>query len=217
MGDRQRQLVVILLKFSRAVQAAMCIIYESTNTDEDEDLEQSLKSAVDDAVLLYQQQKQFFAAGVKKGKQLRALQLAFEKVDFQMRMVYREYASNVETLKQIEARIASYKTLDPVPAEDLVAVERRQQDTSTIIAFKTRAYDLLMTAAMIEDKEFVYRIGTVPPVSTTEALPASGSQLATDADMNTAAESDQESLDNSAVASDHMSVDGDYDVNSPGD
>ena len=70
-----------------------------------------------------------------------------------------------------------------------------------------------MTAAMIEDKEFVYRIGTVPPVSTTEALPASGSQLATDADMNT----DQESLDSSAVASDHMSVDGDYDVNSPGD
>ena len=138
MGNRQRQLVVILLKFSRAVQAAMCI-YESTNTDEDEDLEQSLKSAVDNAVLLYQQQKQFFAAGVKKGKQLRALQLAFEKVDFQMRMVYREYASNVETLKQIEARIASYKTLDPVPAEDLVAVERRQQDTSTIIAFKTRA------------------------------------------------------------------------------
>jgi hypothetical protein len=51
---RQRQLLLILLTFSRAVQAAMCV-FESTNTDEDEDFERSLKSAVDDAVLLYQQ------------------------------------------------------------------------------------------------------------------------------------------------------------------
>ena len=120
--------------------------------------------------------------------------------------VYREYAYNKEVLKKIEAKIASFKTsLDPVPAEDLVAAERRQQDTSTIIAFKGQALDLLMTAVMIEDKEFLCRIGTAPPVSTTAELPASGSLLVTDADMHTAAESDQESLDNSAEASDHIS------------
>ena len=39
----------------------------------------------------------------------------------------------------------------------------------------------------------------------------------TDADVFNTTESDQESLDNSAAASDHMSVDGDYDENSPGD
>ena len=87
--------------------------------------------------------------------------------------VYREYAYNKEVLKKIEAKIASFKTsLDPVPAEDLVAAERRQQDTSTIIAFKGQALDLLMTAVMIEDKEFLCRIGTVPPVSTIAELPA---------------------------------------------
>ena len=39
----------------------------------------------------------------------------------------------------------------------------------------------------------------------------------TDADVFNTTESDQESLDNSASASDHMFVDGDYDENSPGD
>ena len=76
-----------------------------------------------------------------------------------MRMVYREYASSVEALKKLEAQIARLKTLDPVPAEDLVAVERRQQEILAIIAFKIRALDLLMTAAMTEDKEFVCSIG----------------------------------------------------------
>jgi hypothetical protein len=189
----------------------MCA-YEYNRADEDEDLERSLKSAVDKSVLLYQQQQQNFAAGVKKGKQLRVLQSAFDKVNFQMRMVFREYASNVEALKRIEARIAKYKTSNPVPVEDLVEVERRQRETSTIIAFKIEALDLLMSAAMIVDKEFVCRVGPVPPVSTTEALPASGSLLVTDADgillLNL--------TKNSAAASDHMSVDGDYDENSPG-
>ena len=120
-----------------------------------------------------------------------------------MRMVYREHACSVGVLKKIEAHIANYKTLDPIPAEDLSAMERRQDEASAVIAFKTRALYLLMTGAMIEDKEFVCHIGTDPPVSTTEALPAAGSQPAPDADMNnTADESDQESLDNSAVASD---------------
>ena len=68
--DRQRHLVLTLLKFSRDdVQAALCV-YELTDTDEDADLEQSLKSLVDDAELLYQRQKQYCAAHVKKGKQL---------------------------------------------------------------------------------------------------------------------------------------------------
>jgi hypothetical protein len=85
----------------------LCSVYELTNTDEDADLEQSLKLVVDGAELLYQRQKQYCAANVKKGKQLRALQLAFEKVDFQMRMVCREHASSVEALKNIEALIAN--------------------------------------------------------------------------------------------------------------
>ena len=63
---RQRQLLVALLQFSRAVQAAMCE-YEAINDEYDdveEDLERNLKSTVDNAVLLYQQQQQIFAAGV---------------------------------------------------------------------------------------------------------------------------------------------------------
>ena len=121
--------MLTLLKFSRAVvQVALCV-YELTNTDEDENLEKSLKSLVDDAEILFQRQKQYCAAGVKKGKQVRALQLAFEKVEFQIRMVYREYASSVEALKKIEAQIVNYKSSDPIPAEDLVAMERRQEKT----------------------------------------------------------------------------------------
>jgi hypothetical protein len=189
---RQRQLLVTLLPFSRAVQAALCE-YEAI-TDEYDDVEEiverNLKATVDNAVLLYQQQQQIFAAGVKKGKQFRLLQSLFDKVDFQMRMVYREYAYNKEVLKKIEAKIADFKAaLDPLLAEDLVAAERRQQDTSTIIAFKAQALDLLMTAVMIEDKDFFCRIGTVPLVSTTAELPASESQPAPDADMNAADES----------------------------
>jgi hypothetical protein len=214
--DRQRQLVLTLLKFSREVQIALCV-YELTYTDEDADLEQSLQLAVDEAEVVYQRQTQYCAANIKKGKQLRALQFAFEKVNFQMTMVCREHASNVADLKKLEARIENCKTKVPIPEEDLVTMERRLEETLAIIAFKTRAMDLLMTGACIEDKEFVCQIGTAPPMSTTEALPASGSQPAPDADMNADDESDQESLDNSAVASDHMSVEGDNDENSPGD
>jgi hypothetical protein len=115
-------------------------------------LEQSLKLAVDKAEVVYQRQTQHCAAHVKKGKQLRALQLAFEKVNFQMTMVCREHASSVEALKKIEARIENCKTLVPIPEEDLVTMERRRDETSAIIAFKTRAMDLLMTGACIEDK-----------------------------------------------------------------
>ena len=67
----------------------MCA-YEYNRANEDEDLERSLKSAVDESVLLYQQQQQKFAAGVKKGKQLRMLQSAFDKVDLQLRMMLSE-------------------------------------------------------------------------------------------------------------------------------
>ena len=97
-------------------------------------------------------------------------------------------------------------------------VEQRQRETSIIIiAFKIQALCLLMSAYMIDDKEFVCRVGTVPLLSTTGALPASGSLPITDADVFNTSESDQESLDNSAAASDHMTVDGDYDGYLPGD
>ena len=212
---RQRQLLVALLPFSRAVQAAM---YEyETIDDEDAVAEQQLKTTVDNAVLLYQQQQLIFAAGVKKGKQFRLLQSLFEKVDFQMRMVYREYASNKDVQKETEDQIALLNSEPSSLAKDIAAAERRLQDTSAIIAFKGQALDLLMTAVMIEDKEFLCRIGTVSPVSTTAELPASGSAIVNDADMYTAAESDQESLDNSAEGSDHMSVDYDDNDNLPGD
>jgi hypothetical protein len=92
-----------------------------------------------------------------------------------MRMVFREYyASQMETMRRIGARIARYNTLEPVP-DDLVKVEQRQRETSIIITFKIQALGLLMSADMIDDKEFVCRIGPVPPMSTTGALPASGS------------------------------------------
>jgi hypothetical protein len=214
--DRQRGLVRQLLKLSHEVQIAICA-YELTDTEADAELEQSLKLAADTAEEVFQQQALYGAVHVKKGKQLRALQLAFEKVNFQMTMVCREHASNVADLKKLEARIQDCKVTVPRPEEELVTMERRREETLAIIAFKIRAMDLLMTGACIEDKEFVCQIGTAPPMSTTEVLPASGSQPAPDADMNADDESDQESLDNSAVASDHMSVDGDNDENSPGD
>ena len=53
--DRQRQLVPTLLKLSREVQIALCV-YELTDTDEDADLEQSLKLVVDNAEVVYQRQ-----------------------------------------------------------------------------------------------------------------------------------------------------------------
>ena len=74
---RQRQLLLVtLLNFIRAVvQAAAICAYEYNPVDTDEDAENILKAAVEEATLLYQQQQQqIFAAGVKKGKQLRALQ-----------------------------------------------------------------------------------------------------------------------------------------------
>ena len=121
--------------------------------------------------MYHQQQQQIFAAGVKKGKQLRALQSAFERVDFQMRVVFREYASQMETMRIIGARIARYNTLEPFP-DNLVKVKQRQRETSIIITFKIQTLGLLMSADMIDDKKFVCRVGPVPPVSTTGALPA---------------------------------------------
>ncbi len=61
------------------------------------------------------------------------------------------------------------------------------------------------------------RVGSVPPVSTTGALPVSRPPPVTDADVFNTVESDQESLGDSAAASDHMCVDGDDDGNAPGD
>ena len=85
-----------------------------------------------------------------------------ERVDFQMRMVFREYASQVQTMRRIEARIARYNTLEePVP-DDLVEVDQRQRETSIIIAFKFQALGLLKSADMIDDKEFVCHVGLVP-------------------------------------------------------
>ena len=63
-------------------------------------------------------------------------------------------------------------------------VEQRQRETSIIIiAFKIQALGLLMSAYMIDDKELVCRVGTIPLMSTTGALPASGSLPVTDADV----------------------------------
>ena len=69
-----------------------------------------------------------------------------------------------------------------------------------------------MNADSIDDnKEFVCRVGS------TGALPASRPPPVTDADVFNTAESDQESLGDSAAASDHICVDGDDDGNAPGD
>lgn len=129
-ASRQRQLLVSLLTFSRAVDDADCE-FQYTNTEDNEELENTLHDVIDEAKIQYEKQKQIFAAGVKKGKQFRALQSAYEKVDLQMRMVFREYYFQKHTVTKIEARIADKKNRDPVP--DLSAVELQLREVSTIV------------------------------------------------------------------------------------